>query len=96
MPAGAPLGMYAEVYGLSADERGLASFTVEYRIEPEHGNRPVTLRFARQVPHHPTIVERVTLVAGEVPPGRYRITLTVQDEHTGAASASSSVRVILY
>jgi hypothetical protein len=79
LPVADTLALYAEIYELPADSLGLARYEVEYAFVPEREGRRVTIRFDRQVRAAPVIAERIRLLPGEVPPGKYRIVVTVRD-----------------
>ncbi len=75
-----PLALYAEIYGLSADRGDMSRFQVQYAFLPEAGGDMVSLSFNRTVRAGPVIPERVIVQPGRIPPGRYRLRLTVWDE----------------
>ncbi|MGD8726640.1 MAG: tetratricopeptide repeat protein [Gemmatimonadales bacterium] len=79
-PAGTPLALYTEIYGLSANDDGMSYYGVTYAFEPERGGRLVSLSFDRVVEAQEAIRERVTVQPGELPPGRYRVRLTIEDQ----------------
>ncbi len=79
LPAADTLALYTEIYELPADSLGRARYEVEYAFVPERGGQRVTIRFDRQVRAAPVIAERIRLLPGEVPPGEYRIIVTVRD-----------------
>jgi tetratricopeptide (TPR) repeat protein len=78
-PAGTPLALYAEIYGLSRDRAGTSRYQVQYTFESEHGAEPISLWFDRVVRSDPVIRERITLQPEQIGPGRYRLRLTVVD-----------------
>lgn len=78
--AGGPLALYAEVYGLSADRDGMSRFQVQYAFEPEDGGKLVSLSYDRAVRASDVTLERVVVQPGRIPPGRYRLRLTVWDQ----------------
>jgi tetratricopeptide (TPR) repeat protein len=92
---GTPLAVYAEVYGLSADRAGFSHFEVEYRFEPTRGGRAVALQFERRAPGRVVIPERVVIQPGRIPPGRYRVYLTVRDVIRRRIAQSTFVEVEL-
>lgn len=75
-----PLALYAEIYGLSADRADMSRFQVQYAFLPEDGGDMVSLSFNRTVRASPVTPERVIVQPGRIPPGRYRLRLTVWDE----------------
>ena len=78
--AGIPLALYAEVYGLSADRSGMSRFQVQYTFEPEDGGKLVSLSFDRTARAREVMPERVVVRPDRIPPGRYRLRLTVWDQ----------------
>jgi hypothetical protein len=78
-PAGHPLALYAEIYGLSRDRSGTSRFQVQYTFEPEDGDQPISLWFDRTVPAAAVVPEQVILQPDQIGPGRYRLRLTVID-----------------
>ncbi len=78
-PAGSPLAVYAEIYGLSVDRVRMSHFTVQYVFEPVDGRQLFSLSFERTVEGADVVFERVTLQPERLPPGRNRLRLTVQD-----------------
>jgi tetratricopeptide (TPR) repeat protein len=83
LPAGAPLALYSEIYGLPTDSLGLAAYEVEYAFVPVGAGQAVRVAFERQARATPTVVERVVLAPGEVPRGKYLITMTVRQRVVG-------------
>ncbi len=78
--SGTALALYAEIYGLSADRAGMSRYQVQYAFEPEGGGDIVSLSFNRATRGADGIPERVTVQPGRIPPGRYRLRLTVWDQ----------------
>jgi hypothetical protein len=95
LPAGVPLGLYSEIYGLVADSAGVAAYQVEYTFLPEGGGQPVRIAFQRQAPAAPAVEERVLLAPGEVPRGKYRITMTVRQRLAGRVERTTLADVEL-
>jgi hypothetical protein len=58
----------------------MSRFQVQYAFLPEAGGDMVSLSFNRTVRAGPVIPERVIVQPGRIPPGRYRLRLTVWDE----------------
>ncbi|NIM48915.1 MAG: tetratricopeptide repeat protein [Gemmatimonadales bacterium] len=83
LPAGSPLALYAEIYDLPANADGMATYEVRYAFEPVGRGRAVALSFVRQVRAAPSVAERIVVQPGDVPPGRYRIVVTVRDRIIG-------------
>ena len=98
---GAPLAAYAEVYGLAADERGVARYVARYRFAPVRSllarvlgaRQPVVVEFTREAPAEDVTVEQLVLEPGRVPPGRYRVTLGVTDAVRNVKSESVAVEI---
>ena len=79
-PAGTPLALYTEIYGLSANEDGMSYYGVTYAFEPDRGGRLFSLSFDRVIQASEIVPERVTVQPDELPPGRYRVRLTIEDQ----------------
>jgi hypothetical protein len=85
--SGAPLAIYAEVYGLAPAARGRLHYRARYSFAPERsllgrllrGADPVSFEFERDARDAAVVPERLRLEPGRVPPGRYRVTLAVTD-----------------
>jgi len=85
--AGTPLTAYTEIYGLGASTENLNRYQVEYTFAHTRGllgalikgRGPVTFSFTREGPAEAVKVERLTIEAGRLPAGSYRVTLTVTD-----------------
>src|SRR2546422_9357403 len=73
---GAPLAAYAEVYGLAADERGVARYVARYRFAPVRSllarvlgaRQPVVVEFTPAAPARGVTAEPLVLGPGRVPP----------------------------
>ena len=86
-PAGRSLAGYAEIYGLTPGQDGVARYTVRYTFAPERGlparilgrDQPVVFEFTRALPAEVAVPERLIIEPGRLPPGRYRVTLAVTD-----------------
>lgn len=77
---GAPLTVYTELYDPPPDSTGVAHYELTYAFQPlDHDARPIVFSFPRTVRAEPTVVERLVVQPGAVPPGRYRVALTVRD-----------------
>jgi hypothetical protein len=100
--AGAPLAAYVEVYGLGAID-GQVRYRARYSFAPERsfvgrllrGTEPVSFEFERRAPADGTVVDRVVIEPGLVPPGRYRVTLAVTDLATNVKSETVALVVTL-
>ena len=79
-PSGSPLALYSEIYGLSANTDGMSYYGVTYAFEPEGGGRLISLSFDRVVEASEVVTERVTVQPEDLPPGRYRVRLTIEDQ----------------
>ncbi len=90
-PVTTPLALYAEIYNLPATQNGISEFEVEYRFEPIDRGQPVVIAFDRRTLSRPTVVEQLVLEPARVPPGRYRIVLTVRDRLFGVEAQTSRV-----
>jgi hypothetical protein len=91
---GRPLTLYAEVYDLPAD-RGLARYDVTYAFEPRTRGGRVTFTVTRTQPAAATVLERLVVQPGLVPPGDYRIILTVRDRILGLTSRGVALDLTL-
>ncbi|HXH63311.1 MAG TPA: GWxTD domain-containing protein [Gemmatimonadales bacterium] len=86
-PAGKPLAAYAEIYGLSGDAQGVARYAVRYTFAPDRalparllrGAGAVVFEFTREAPVRAFMQEQLEIEPGRLPPGRYRVTLSVTD-----------------
>lgn len=102
-PAEAPLSAYAEVYGLSADRRGLARYRVRYSFARVrslagrllHGPEEVALEFVREAPAALVVRERLVIEPGRVPVGRYRVRLAVTDLRRNVKSESVELEITI-
>lgn len=100
--AGAPLGAYAELYGLVA-RGGAVHYRARYTFAPERsligrlvrGTDPVSFEFERRAPAGDMVAERLLLQPGRVPPGRYRVTLAVTDLEWNVKSETIALVVTL-
>jgi len=78
--AGMSLALYTEIYGLSANADGMSYYGVTYAFEPDRGGRLFSLSFDRVVEASDIVPERVMVQPEELPPGRYRVRLTIEDQ----------------
>jgi len=90
-PAGASLALYSEVYGLSVDRDGRSRYGVTYAFEPSSGGRLLSLSFSRVVSGADVVPERVVIQPDRLPPGRYRLRVTVEDQVRRRFFQSTSV-----
>ena len=91
---GRPVTLYAELYDLP-DQRGTAEYDVVYTFEPVGRGSRVSFSFSRTVPAATTVFERLLVQPGQVPPGRYRVTLAVRDRILGLRTGAVSLDVTL-
>ena len=100
--AGASLGAYAEIYGLGALD-GAVRYRARYTFAPARsffgrlvrGMQPVSFEFERRAPADAAVVEHLVIEPGQVPPGRYRVTLAVTDLATNVKSETVVLVVTL-
>jgi tetratricopeptide (TPR) repeat protein len=93
--SGRPLTLYAEVYDLP-DRDGMADYQVDYTFAPVTAGSGVTFSFTRVVPSATRVIERLVVQPGEVPAGRYRVTLTVKDRVLGLRARSVILDLTLH
>jgi hypothetical protein len=97
--ADSPLLAYFEVYHLKPDAAGETRFEYEYRVEPLRADtRPWFRRlFSRQWSDEitvksteqglgPTRRQYVTVPVQSLPPGRYRLAITIRDRISGRSA----------
>jgi GWxTD domain-containing protein len=98
LPAGQPLRIYAEVYGLGA-ESGASRYDATYRFERAargllrllSRDRTISIAFRRvQAATDPT-VETLVVDPGRLPRGHYRLTLEVRDAVRRISAASAAI-----
>jgi len=101
-PAGAPLAVYLEAYGLAADPNGRSQYRVRYQFEPVRslaarllsGARPVVFEFDRSV-FASTAAEQLVIDPDKLPAGRYRVTVVVTDLQRNVKSESAALDVTI-
>jgi len=101
-PAGTPLAAYVEVYGLAADQSGRSLYHVRYEFAPVRsmparlirGTRPVVFEFDRSAFARPA-VEQLVIEPGQLPAGRYRVTVVVTDLQRNVKSQSAAIDVTI-
>jgi tetratricopeptide (TPR) repeat protein len=71
-------GIAARVVGGVADALGLSAV----------GDDALEFQYEREVPARPVSVEYLTLDLADVPPGRYLVTVTIRDTHTGRQASA--------
>lgn len=98
LPAGRPLRVYAELYGLASDS-GVARYDAVYRFERESRgwlgvlarHRVVTIAFRRTIPAADPAIESLVVDAGQLPRGHYRLVLEIDDAVRGTRAASGTL-----
>ncbi len=98
LPAGRPLRVYAELYGLASDE-GIARYDAVYRFERASRGwlgalarrRVVTITFRRTIPAADPALESLVIDPGRLPPGHYRLVLEISDAVRGVHAASGTL-----
>jgi hypothetical protein len=102
-PAGRALAAYAELYGLSRDSDGRARYRVSYSFAPLRSSlarlfgraAPVVLAFDREGEWRGATPERLVIEPGRLPPGRYRVTLSVTDLPTNVKSETVALDITI-
>lgn len=102
-PAGRAVATYAELYGLSRDSDGRARYRVRYSFAPlrslaarlTRGASPVVFEFDRESEWGGTTAERLVIEPGRLPPGRYRVTLSVTDLPTNVKSETVALDITI-
>ena len=89
--AGQPVTIYVELYGLRGVS-GVTSYRVTWRFV-RRGAAPISFQFDRRRPWAPTLTERLVVQPGDVPPGTYRIEVTVEDEVVGLEQSTARLDV---
>jgi tetratricopeptide (TPR) repeat protein len=98
LPAGRPLRVYAELYGLPGDS-GVARYDAVYRFErASRGwfgalarHRVITITFRRTIPAADPAVESLVIDPGRLPRGHYRLVLEINDVVRGVRAASGTL-----
>ena len=102
-PAGRALAAYAELYGLSRDSGGRARYRVRYSFAPLRSAvarvfgraTPVVFEFERESEWRGAIAEQLVIEPGRLPPGRYRVTLSVTDLPTNVKSETVALDITI-
>ncbi|HKC48426.1 MAG TPA: GWxTD domain-containing protein [Gemmatimonadales bacterium] len=100
-PAGRPLAAYTEVYGLTHGSRDRAHYHARYTFTPiagvvrrlVGGTAPVVFEFDRDVEWSGAVPERLVIEPGRLPPGRYRVALSVTDVATNVKSETVALEI---
>jgi len=98
---GTALSSYAELYGLVRDSDGRARYRVRYTFQPVRallarlwsGGSPVVFEFAREAEWRGALTERLVIQPGKLPPGRYRVTLSVTDIPSNVKSETVALEI---
>ncbi len=97
LPSDQPLRLYAEVYGLPADD-GRVRYEARYHFERLSGGflglgrgRVTTIAFARDAAAAARVHESVLVDPGRLSRGRYRLLLEIVDGVRGERTSSASV-----
>ena len=99
--SGTALAAYAELYGLVRDRDGRARYRMRYTFQPLRSlperlwreESPVVFEFAREAEWHSVLPERLVIQPGKLPPGRYRVTLSVTDVPSNVKSETVAVNI---
>lgn len=99
-PAAAALSAYAEVYGLAVDSAGRCRYRVRYSFERERGavgrwfaGSPTVFEFQREAFAAPAVAERIVIEPGRLPPGSYRVTLSVTDLQRNVKTETAAILI---
>lgn len=100
-PAGRALAAYTEVYGLTRGKDDRARYHARYSFTPVAGAlrrllggvTPVVFEFDRDVEWSGTTPEQLVIEPGRLPPGRYRVTLSVTDVPTNVKSETVALEI---
>lgn len=71
--------LYAEIYYLSPNERGMLEYAVDYAFIPGDGGDTVTFSFEKTSSATGVVVDRLVIQPGRVRPGVYRVVFRVRD-----------------
>lgn len=101
--AGRAVATYAELYGLSHDSDGRARYRVRYSFAPLRsliarltgGASPVVFEFDRESEWRGTTPEQLVIEPGRLPPGRYRVTLSVTDIPSNVKSQTVALDITI-
>jgi hypothetical protein len=103
-PAARSLAVYVEIYGLTTDRDGRSQYRVRYAFEPVRSlgarlvggaARTVVFEFDREVTSSST-AEQLVIEPGELPAGRYRVTLAVTDGRRNVKSESVALDITIH
>ena len=99
--SGRPLAAYTEVYGLTHGSDDRARYHARYTFTPiagvvrrlVGGAAAVVFEFDRDVEWGDAVLERLVIEPGRLPPGRYRVTLSVTDVAANVKSETVALEV---
>jgi hypothetical protein len=99
--SGQPLAAYTEVYGLTRGADDRARYHARYTFTPitgvlrrlVGGAASVVFEFDRDVEWRGATLERLVIEPGRLPPGRYRVTLSVTDVPSNVKSETVALEV---
>jgi len=99
--SGRPLAAYTEVYGLMRGADNRAHYHARYTFTPIAGGvrrlvggaAPVVFEFDRDVEWNGAAPERLVIEPGRLPPGRYRVTLSLTDVATNVKSETVALEI---
>jgi hypothetical protein len=99
--SGRPLAAYTEVYGLTRGADDRARYHARYTFTPiagvlrrlVGGAASVVFEFDRDVEWRGTTPERLVIEPGRLPPGRYRVTLSVTDVPSNVKSETVALEI---
>ena len=99
--SGRPLAAYTEVYGLTRGGDDRARYHARYTFTPitgamrrlVGGAKAVVFEFDRDFEWGSAVSERLVIEPGRLPPGRYRVTLSVTDIATNVKSETVALEI---
>jgi tetratricopeptide (TPR) repeat protein len=99
--SGQPLAAYTEVYGLTRGADDRARYHARYTFTPitgvlrrlVGGAASVVFEFDRDVEWRGATLERLVIEPGRLPPGRYRVTLSVTDVPSNVKSETVALEI---
>jgi hypothetical protein len=99
-----PVTFYFEIYGLDTDDRGIAFYRVEYRIDPLEKKRwgpvlqdaPTNISSTFETSGHgSTQPQRLAIATENLWKGNFQLVVTVTDRRTGHAATKSAAFTVL-
>lgn len=102
--SGRPLAAYTEVYGLTRGGDGRARYHARYTFTPitgalrrlVSGASSVVFEFDRDLEWSAGTPERLVIEPGRLPPGRYRVTLSVTDVPSNVKSETVALEIAVH